>query len=88
MEFNLDKCEYNLYGQVMKYVILRVVCKFSDGSLRTIKYDENHVTEENACNDVAQFKKNLKDKLNRSLQILGVTVSSINLTYEERDGRQ
>lgn len=58
------------------------------GSLRIIKYDENHVTEENACNDVAQFKKNLKDKLNRSLQILGVTVSSINLTYEERDGRQ
>lgn len=72
----------------MKYVILRVVCKFSDGSLRTIKYDKNHVTEENACNDVAQFKKNLKDKLNRSLQILGVTVSSINLTYEERDGKQ
>lgn len=60
----------------MKYVILRAVCKFSDGSLRIIKYD------------VAQFKKNLKDKLNQSLQILGVTVSSINLTYEERDGRQ
>lgn len=73
----------------MKYVILRAVCKFSDGSLRIIKYDENHVTEENVCNDVAQFKKNLKDKLNQSLQILvGVTVSSISLTYEERDGRQ
>lgn len=72
----------------MKYVILRAVCKFSDGSLRTIKYGENHVTEENACDDIAQFKKNLKDKLNQSLQILGVTVSSINLTYEERDGRQ
>lgn len=72
----------------MKYVILRAVCKFSDGSLRTIKYDESHVTEENACNDIAQFKKNLKDKLNQPLQILGVTVSSINLTYEERDGRQ
>lgn len=72
----------------MKYVILRAVCKFSDDSLRTIKYDENHVTEENACNDVAQFKKNLKDKLNRSLQIPGVTIGSINLTYEERDGRQ
>ena len=72
----------------MKYVILRAVCKFSDGSLRIIEYDENHVTEENACNGVAQFKKNLKDKLNQSLQILGVTVSSINLTYEERDGRQ
>lgn len=72
----------------MKCVILKAVCKFSDGSLRTIKYDESHVTEENACNDIAQFKKNLKDKLNQSLQILGVTVSSINLTYEERDGRQ
>lgn len=72
----------------MKYVILRAVCKFSDGSLRTIKYDENYVTEENACDDIAQFKKNLKDKLNQPLQILGVTVSSINLTYEERNGRQ
>lgn len=72
----------------MKYVILRAVCKFSNGSLRIIKHDENHVTEENTCDDVAQFKKNLKDKLNQSLQILGVTVSSINLTYEERDGRQ
>ena len=72
----------------MKYVILRAVCKFSDGSLRTIKYGENHVTEENACNNIAQFKKNLKDKLNQPLQILGVTVSSINLTYEEKDGRQ
>ena len=72
----------------MKYVILKAVCKFSDGSLRTIKYDENYVIEENACNDIAQFKKNLKDKLNRPLQILRVTVSSINLTYEERDGGQ
>lgn len=72
----------------MKYVILKVVCKFSDGSLRTIRYDEKHVTEENACDDVAQFKKNLKDKLNQSLQILGITVSSINLIYEERDGGQ
>ena len=54
----------------MKYVILRAVCKFSDGSLRTIKYDENHVTEENACNDIAQFKKNLKDKLNQPLHTL------------------
>ena len=72
----------------MKYVILKAVCKFSDGSLRTIKYDENHVTEENACDDIAQFKKNLKDKLNRPSRIPGVTVSSINLTYEERDGGQ
>lgn len=72
----------------MKYVILRAVCKFSDGSSRIIKYDGSHATEENACNDAAQFKKSLKDKLNQSLQILGAAVSSINLTYEERDGRQ
>lgn len=72
----------------MKYIILRASCMFSNGSRANIVYDEDNVTEENACNDVAQFKKNLKDKLNRSLQILGVTVSSINLTYEERDGRQ
>lgn len=44
----------------MKYVILRAVCKFSDGSLRTIKYDENHVTEENACNGVNEFRARLK----------------------------
>lgn len=72
----------------MKYVILRASYVFSNGSRANIVYDENHVTEENACNDIAQFKKNLKDKLNQPLQILGVTVSSINLTYEERDSRQ
>ena len=72
----------------MKYIILRASCMFSNGSRANIVYDEDNVTEENSCNDVAQFKKNLKDKLNQSLQILGVTVSSINLTYEERDGRQ
>lgn len=72
----------------MKYVIFRAVCKFSDGSLRTINYDENHVTEENACNDVNEFRARLKNELNTSLQILGVTVSSIDLTYEERDDRQ
>lgn len=72
----------------MKYVILRVVCKFSDGSLRTIKYNENIVTEKNACNDVNEFRARLKNELNTSLQILGITVVSITLTYEERDGRQ
>lgn len=72
----------------MKYVILRAVCKFSDGSLRTIKYDENHITEENACNGVNEFRARLKNELNTSLQILGITVVSITLTYEERDSRQ
>lgn len=72
----------------MKYVILRAVCKFSDGSLRIIKYDENHVTEKNVCNGVNEFRARLKNELNTSLQILGITAVSIALTYEERDGRQ
>lgn len=34
------------------------------------------------------FRARLKNELNTSLQILGITVVSIALTYEERDGRQ
>jgi len=72
----------------MKYIIFRATCWFSDGSKRTIKYDESNVTEKNACNDINAFKANLKNKLNTSLQILGITVTNIALVYEERDGRQ
>lgn len=72
----------------MKYVILRASCTFSNGSRANIVYDENKVTEENACNDIEVFRKKLKENLNAKMAIIGVTVSSINLTYEERDGRQ
>lgn len=72
----------------MKYVIYRANCKFSDSSTRTIRYNENIVTEKNACNDVNEFRARLKNELNTSLQILGITVVSITLTYEERDDRQ
>lgn len=72
----------------MKYIIFRANCKFSDGSTRTIRYSESVVTEKNACNDVNEFRARLKNELNTSLQILGITVVSITLTYEERDGRQ
>ena len=72
----------------MKYVIYRANCKFSDGSTRTIRYNESAVTEKNACNDVNEFRARLKNELNTSLQILGITVVSITLTYEERGGRQ
>lgn len=54
----------------MKYVIIRANCKFSDGSSRTIKYDENKVTEKNACNDINNFRAKLKNELDTSLQIL------------------
>lgn len=71
----------------MKYVIIRVNCKFSDGSNRIIKYDENEVTEKNACNDINNFRAKLKNELDTSLQILGITVVSITFTYEERNSR-
>lgn len=71
----------------MKYVIIRANCKFSDGSTRTIRYNENIVTEKNACNDVNEFRARLKNELNTSLQILGITVVSITFTYEERNSR-
>lgn len=71
----------------MKYVIIRANCKFSDDSNRTIKYDENEVTEKNACNDINNFRAKLKNELDTSLQILGITVVSITFTYEERNSR-
>lgn len=72
----------------MKYIILRASCMFSNGSRANIVYDEDNVTEENSCNDIEVFRSMLRDKLNSNMDIIGVTVSSINLTYEERDGRQ
>ena len=71
----------------MKYVIIRANCKFSDGTNRTIEYDENEVTEKNACNDINNFRAKLKNELDTSLQILGITVVSITFTYEERNSR-
>ena len=72
----------------MKYVILRASCTFSNGSKANIAYNENKVTEENACSDIEVFRKKLKENLNAKMAIIGITASSINLTYEERDSRQ
>lgn len=72
----------------MKYIILRASCMFSNGSRANIVYDEGNVTEENSCNDIEVFRSMLRDNLNSNMGIIGVYVSSINLTYEERDGRQ
>lgn len=72
----------------MKYAILKASCTFSNGSRANIVYDESKVTEENACCDIEVFRKKLKENLNAKMAIVGITVNSINLTYEERDGRQ
>lgn len=72
----------------MKYIILRASCMFSNGSRANIVYDEDNVTEENSCNDIEVFRSMLRDKLNSNMDIIGVYVTQIHLTYEERDGRQ
>ena len=71
----------------MKYIILRASCMFSNGSRANIVYDEDNVTEENSCNDIEVFRSMLRDKLNSNMDIIGVYVTQIHLTYEERDGR-
>lgn len=74
--------------KTMKYIISRANCTFSDGSKRVIKYNENYASKENACNDIEVFRMSLKNMLNKSLSILGITVTSILLTYDELDGRK
>lgn len=61
---------------------------FSNSSRANIVYDEDNVTEENSCNDIEVFRSMLRDKLNSNMDIIGVYVTQIHLTYEERDGRQ
>ena len=61
---------------------------FSNGSRANIVYDEDNVTEENSCNDIEVFRSMLRDKLNSNMDIIGIYVTQIYLTYEERDGRQ
>lgn len=61
---------------------------FSNGSRANMVYDEDNVTEENSCNDIEVFRSMLRDKLNSNMDIIGVYVTQIHLTYEERDGRQ
>lgn len=72
----------------MKYIILRASCMFSNGSRANIVYDEDNITEENSCNDIEVFRSMLRDKLNSNMDIIGVYVTQIHLTYAERGGRQ
>lgn len=65
----------------MKYIVIRALCKFSNGSSRVINYDQS----KGLCNDIEIFRKELKQKLDTSLEIIGVTVKNISLTYEENN---
>lgn len=69
----------------MKFVIARARCKLSNGVIKVFRYDANNVTEQNACSDIEVFRVNLKKEIEAQMK---VTVLSITLTYEERDGRK
>lgn len=72
----------------MKFVITRVRCKFSNGTTSTFNYEDKNIDESNSCNDINEFKKQFKKKLNDQLNVIGVTVTRISLDYYERDGRK
>ena len=69
----------------MKFVIVRAQCKLSNGVTKVFRYDADNITEQNACSNIEVFRANLKKKIEAQM---GVTVLSIALAYEERDGRK
>lgn len=69
----------------MKFVIVITQCKLSNGATKVFRYDTDNVTEQNACSNIEVFRANLKKTIETQM---GVTVMSIILTYEERDGRK
>lgn len=69
----------------MKFVIVRAQCKLSNGTTKVFRYDADNVIEQNACSSIEVFRANLKKAIEAQM---GVTVTSIALTYEERDGRK
>ena len=69
----------------MIFVIIRAQCKLSNGATKVFLYNTDNATKQNACNDIEAFRTNLKNTIEHRL---GVTVSHILLTYEERDSRK
>ena len=69
----------------MKYIIIRAQCRLSNGSIKVLRYNKNSVTEQNTCDNVDEFRANLKKSIENSMKI---TVLSISLTYEEYDDKK
>lgn len=63
----------------MKYLITKAMCLFSNGYKKTLRFDSA------ICDNVDSFRADLRKSLDASLRILGITVTSIMLTYEEYD---
>lgn len=69
----------------MEFVIIRAQCKLSNGTTKVFRYNVDNITEQNACGNIEVFRANLKKEIETQME---VTVLSITLTYEERDGRK
>ncbi len=67
----------------MQYKIEKARCRLADGTIKIIKFSEK-ADLCNTCGDIAQFRKDLKAKLEK----MGFEIEYILLMYETRDGRQ
>lgn len=72
----------------MMYIIEKANIKLSDNTRRIISFNTSEINESNSTNDIELFKKQLRDKIDLGIDILGVKVNNIFLTYYEIDGRQ
>lgn len=72
----------------MKYIIYKAIVLFSNGNKTTFHWSDDNVTEANSCNDIEAYRKGLKDRLDKALHIINISVENIRLVYAERDGRQ
>lgn len=69
----------------MNYIITRAQCRLSSGATKVFRYEADNITEQNTCNDIEVFRANLKKAIETQM---GVTATSITLTYEEHDDRK
>lgn len=68
----------------MRYRITKIQCGFSNGSKATIIPGVTALLS-NTCDDIDKYRADIRDELNMRLNILGIKVDSIFLTYEDRN---
>ena len=69
----------------MRYKITKIQCEFSNGSKETIIPGTTTLIISNTCDDIDRYRTDIRDELNMRLNILGIKVDSIFLTYEDRN---
>lgn len=69
----------------MRYKITKIQCEFSNGSKEVIIPGTTTLIISNTCDDIDRYRSDIRDELNMRLNILGIKVDSIFLTYEDRN---